>query len=258
MMMNKQKTGKSRLWKYALILPVAGALLGFAHLPALAGEVGTTHRMQRTNQKSIVKGKVIDENGKPLHGASIVVKGTSIGAMSDREGNFQVEVHRPGTLCISFIGRITQQIPFECNSKPLIATLYTENNELDRVVVVAYASKKETAKAPVAAEEPICFVAVEEMPGFHGNLYEYLGKNLRYPTKSVENYEEGTVYVSFIIDTTGEVKSPTIVQSVSPDLDAEALRIVRAMPKWKPGMQRNKPVKVLYTLPIDFKLQTAN
>ena len=232
--------------------------MGFAHLPALAGEVGTTHRMQWTNQKSIVKGKVIDENGKPLHGASIVVKGTSIGAMSDREGNFQVEVHRPGTLCISFIGRITQQISFECNSKPLIATLYTENNELDRVVVVAYASKKETAKAPVAAEEPIYFVAVEEMPSFHGNLYEYLGKNLRYPTKSIENYEEGTVYVSFIIDTTGEVKSPTIVQSVSPDLDAEALRIVRAMPKWKPGMQRNKPVKVLYTLPIDFKLQTAN
>ena len=95
------------------------------------------------------------------------------------------------------------------------------------------------------------------MPSFNGNLYEYLGKNLKYPTKSVENYEEGMVYVSFIIDTTGEVKSPTIVQSVSPDLDAEALRIVRAMPKWKPGKQRNQPVKVLYTLPIDFKLQTS-
>lgn len=261
MMMNKQRTGKSRLWKYALILPVAGALLGFAHLPALAGVAETNLGMQQTNQKYIVKGKVVDEHGKPVHGASIVVKGTPLGAMSDREGNFQVEVQRPGTLCISFIGRITQQISFECDGKLLTATLYTENNELDRVVVVAYAAKKETAKAPAktaaAAEDLIYFVAVEEMPSFNGNLYEYLGKNLRYPTKSVESYEEGTVYVSFIIDTTGEVKSPTIVQSVSPDLDAEALRIVRAMPKWKPGKQRNQPVKVLYTLPIDFKLQTS-
>lgn len=115
----------------------------------------------------------------------------------------------------------------------------------------------DTAPNKQQEEEEASICIVEVMPEFKGNLYEYLAKNIKYPVKALENNEEGIVYVSFIIDANGEVKRPTIIQSVSEKIDAEALRIVNGMPKWKPGMQRNQPVSVLYTLPIDFKIQRS-
>lgn len=250
---------KSLLTKYTMIFSVAGAWMFSTPLPAKTATADTNLTLFQAATQKIVRGKVTDEKGKPLPGASIIVKGTHLGAVSDREGNFQIEVQRAGTLCISYIGRITQQIPFEPGNKPLNISLYTENNELERVVVVGYAINEtgDTAPNKQQEEEEASICIVEVMPEFKGNLYEYLAKNIKYPVKALENNEEGIVYVSFIIDANGEVKKPTIIQSVSEKIDAEALRIVNGMPKWKPGMQRNQPVSVLYTLPIDFKIQRS-
>ena len=104
---------------------------------------------------------------------------------------------------------------------------------------------------------------VEQMPHFPGGpaaLFEYLSDNIKYPQDAVQAKQEGRVIVSFVVDADGSIVEPRVVKSVSPSFDAEALRIVSAMPRWTPGMQGGQPVRVRYTVPISFKLTsgTAN
>lgn len=102
------------------------------------------------------------------------------------------------------------------------------------------------------------FMIVEEMPEFPGGdaaLQRYLATSIRYPVIAQENGIQGRVYIQFVINQQGEVTNAVILRGVDPSLDREALRVVQAMPKWKPGRQRNRPVRVSYTVPINFVLQ---
>ena len=113
----------------------------------------------------------------------------------------------------------------------------------------------------VEEEEPVeeeIFQVVENMPEFPGGmgaLMKFLGKNIKYPTIAQENGVQGRVIVQFVVNKDGTIVDPVVVRSVDPYLDKEALRVVKAMPKWKPGMQRGKTVRVKYTVPVTFKLQ---
>tara|TARA_Y100001968_G_C19197644_1_gene638336 strand:- start:174 stop:827 length:654 start_codon:yes stop_codon:yes gene_type:complete len=101
------------------------------------------------------------------------------------------------------------------------------------------------------------FMVVENMPEFPGGdlgLMKYIQKNVRYPAIAKEYNITGKVYVSFIVDKTGKVTNVKIVRGVDKNLDAEALRVVKSLPKYKPGMQRGKPVRVMFTIPINFTL----
>lgn len=107
-------------------------------------------------------------------------------------------------------------------------------------------------------DEGEVFMIVEEMPEFPGGteaLQKYLAQSVRYPVIAQENGIQGRVYIQFVINQNGEVTNATILRGVDPSLDREALRVVEAMPKWKPGKQRNRPVRVSYTVPINFVLQ---
>jgi len=107
-------------------------------------------------------------------------------------------------------------------------------------------------------EEGEIFMIVEEMPEFPGGpeaLQRYLSQSVRYPVIAQENGIQGRVYIQFVINQNGEVTNATILRGVDPSLDREALRVVEAMPKWKPGKQRNRPVRVSNTVPINFVLQ---
>jgi protein TonB len=107
-------------------------------------------------------------------------------------------------------------------------------------------------------DEGEIFMIVEEMPEFPGGteaLQRYLAQSVRYPVIAQENGIQGRVYIQFVINQNGEVTNATILRGVDPSLDREALRVVEAMPKWKPGKQRNRPVRVSYTVPINFVLQ---
>ena len=101
------------------------------------------------------------------------------------------------------------------------------------------------------------FQVVEEMPEFPGGnveLMKFMQQNLKYPEKAFRDSIQGRVIVQFVIDKTGKTINPTIKRSVSPELDAEAIRVVNAMPQWKPGEQRGKTVNVQFTLPVQFRL----
>jgi TonB family protein len=101
------------------------------------------------------------------------------------------------------------------------------------------------------------YILVDVMPEFKGGteaLMKYLGNNVKYPKEAKENKIEGKVLVGFIIDTKGNIKEVNIIKTADELLDAEAVRVIKTMPKWKPGKQDGKKVNVKFVLPIAFKL----
>jgi periplasmic protein TonB len=101
------------------------------------------------------------------------------------------------------------------------------------------------------------FMVVENMPEFPGGdlgLIKYIQKHVKYPAIAKEYNITGKVYVSFIVDKSGSVTSVKIVRGVDKNLDAEAVRVVKSLPKYKPGKQRGKSVRVMFTIPINFTL----
>ena len=107
-------------------------------------------------------------------------------------------------------------------------------------------------------EEQQIFQVVEEMPEFPGGMGEcmkFLAKNIKYPTIAQENGVQGRVIVQFVVNRDGSIVDPVVMRGVDPHLDKEALRVISLMPKWKPGKQRGKEVRVKYTVPVMFRLQ---
>jgi len=101
------------------------------------------------------------------------------------------------------------------------------------------------------------FMVVENMPEFPGGdlgLMKYIQKNIKYPAIAKEYNITGKVYISFIVDKTGSVINVKVVRGVDKNLDAEAVRVIKSLPKYKPGKQRGKAVRVMFTVPINFTL----
>ena len=100
------------------------------------------------------------------------------------------------------------------------------------------------------------FAVVEEMPRFPGgNVQKWISKHIKYPMVAQENNIQGKVFVQFVIEKDGSVSNVNVTRSVDPSLDKEAIRVIQSMPKWIPGKQRKKPVRVSFTVPINFQLQ---
>lgn len=131
------------------------------------------------------------------------------------------------------------------------------NTEDDKDVEVVIAAPVE---APVEEEEEeVIFVVVEKMPEFPGGqqaLFKYLSENVKYPVIAQENGIQGRVICQFTVNKDGGIVDVEVVRSGGDaSLDKEAVRVIKGMPKWKPGQQRGKPVRVKYTVPVNFKLQ---
>lgn len=103
------------------------------------------------------------------------------------------------------------------------------------------------------------FTVVEKMPEFPDGgmpgLLKYLAKNIKYPVIAQENGIQGRVVCSFVVNRDGSIVDIQVLRGVDPSLDKEAVRVLGTMPKWKPGEQRGKPVRVKYTVPVMFRLQ---
>ena len=114
----------------------------------------------------------------------------------------------------------------------------------------------ETKDEEVVEEE--IFISVEKMPEFPGGeekLYKYLRDNLKYPDMATQQNIQGKVYVQFVVEKDGSIANPKVLRDIGGGCGDEALRVVRAMPKWNPGIQRTKKVRVQYTLPVNFQLE---
>ena len=151
-----------------------------------------------------------------------------------------------------------------CTSKVEEST--SDGTEMDEIVVVSYdkgnaqpavEGEKINTRIPSEIDGSPVFDAVEQMPTYPGgmqDLMRYLATSIKYPKQAQEDGKQGRVIVQFIVDKNGSVTNVNVVRGVDPALDAEAIRIVSAMPKWEPGMQKGQPVNVKFTLPVNFKL----
>ena len=135
-------------------------------------------------------------------------------------------------------------------------TAIVSSEELNQAVDIKYVPVAVEEEEP---EEQTIFEVVEQMPEFPNGgmagLMQYLSKNIKYPTIAQENGTQGRVTVQFVVNKDGSIVDAKVLRGVDPYLDKEAVRVIMGMPKWKPGMQRGKPVRVKYTVPVMFRLQ---
>ena len=146
-----------------------------------------------------------------------------------------------------------------------VLNVVEDNVETESIEVTSEETEQEVViAAPVEApeeeeEEEVVFVVVEKMPEFPGGqqaLFKYLSENVKYPVIAQENGIQGRVICQFVVNRDGSIVDVEVVRSGGdPSLDKEAIRVIKSMPKWKPGQQRGKPDRVKYTVPVNFKLQ---
>jgi protein TonB len=112
-------------------------------------------------------------------------------------------------------------------------------------------------KTVVSQTDQKVFDTVEQMPEYPGGMQamiEFLQTNMKYPEDAAKQKVEGRVMVQFVVETDGSVSDVHVAKQVFPSLDAEAIRVVQAMPKWTPGKEKGKVVRVKYNLPIVFRM----
>jgi protein TonB len=155
--------------------------------------------------------------------------------------------------------------PVEMPKQTTQLEIVQDDVEVEDIEINAEMDQNEVMEEYVAPEieeeevvEAEVFTIVEEMPSYPGGdakMYEYLGKNIKYPQIARESSIQGRVFVNFVVEPDGSVSNVKVLRGIGGGCDEEAMRVVKTMPKWKPGKQRGKAVRVSYTLPVVFKLQ---
>ena len=140
---------------------------------------------------------------------------------------------------------------------PEIIEIVEDEVEIENEVEIEETDTDEDEIVEIEEDDEEFFMVVENMPEFPGGdlgLMKFIQKNVKYPAIAKEYNITGKVYVSFIVDRQGKVTNVKIVRGVDKNLDAEAFRVVSSLPKYKPGRQRGKAVRVMFTIPINFTL----
>ena len=209
-----------------------------------------------------------------VSGATVVVRGTTNGTLTDSDGKFSLKVKQGDILMFSFMGLRTQSLTV-ADSAPLTVLLNEDIETMDELMVVGLASDGEgvpsktypdkkvvsvvdVPKEPEAPENQV-FTVVEEMPRFPGGMEEcqkFLAKNLNYPVELQKAKVEGRVIAQFVVGKDGSLNPDDIKVVQTPDnlLSDEVVRVVKASPQWEAGTINGKSTRVKYTIPIVFNL----
>lgn len=155
------------------------------------------------------------------------------------------------------VPEVQQKADQALNADVVVANPMAKAEEAKAAELAKAEAKASDATAPADTTKNVVYDVTETLPQFPGGqgvMMKYLAANIKYPASAVKAKKQGRVIVSFVIQKDGSVTNARIVRSVDPELDAEALRIVKAMPNWTPGTQDGKPVNVRYTIPVVFSL----
>jgi TonB family protein len=188
-----------------------------------------------TNQK-VIKGKVVSaDDGTPLPGVNIVVKGTTTGTVTDMQGAYKLvsDVQQP-TLVYSFIGLQTEEVKVT-DQKEVTVNLQTDVSQLSEVVVTGYSSAKDLDHEPV--------VKLAEPEGGRRAYDKYLKNTLQYPQEAIENKIKGRVTIQFTVATDGSLSEFTLLRGLGYGCDEEVIRLVKEGPKWAPTTEDNVAVE---------------
>lgn len=151
--------------------------------------------------------------------------------------------------------KVSEVIEIVTNEKEVTSDVSTVSENVNQPYEVVWVPPVVETKEVV---EDIIHVTAEFMPEFPGGvsaLMKYLNTTIKYPTISQEIGSQGRVIVQFVVDRDGNITNPEVVRGIDAHLDKEAIRVISAMPKWKPGTQNGKKVRVKYTVPVVFRLQ---
>ena len=212
-----------------------------------------------------LKMKVTDQSGSPIVGASVLIVNSTSGTLTDLEGNFTLKVGDDQRISVSYIGMKSVELSVkECLEKQIKEVRLTSDADSGpQLTVVSQSSESASQKAPQhnTTSEPQnteeVFMVVENMPEFPEGLnacLKFLADHVAYPKEAAEKKIQGRVIVQFVVMKDGSIANARVIRSVDPLLDAEALRVIGLMPKWKPGTQRGQAVNVKFTMPITFRL----
>ncbi len=275
-MMNKRRTRAIGRTKYLMFLPLAALLMIVSNIEAVAratqkitaevieavtpAEIPNVQPQpeniaplpqQEKSDKVTYKGKIVDEAGNPLSDVQIVTdqKYQSITKSTvNAQGEFRIETSPEASILFEHTKSDGSKLVRFCTSKVL--TQMNPDNML--IGLIPYIG----IKAP--ATEADVYEVVENMPEFPdggmSGLMKYLSANIRYPEAAHKAGTQGRVTVQFVVGKDGSIGNVSILRGVDPALDAEAIRVISGMPKWKPGTQKGEPVNVKYTVPVMFRL----
>ena len=141
---------------------------------------------------------------------------------------------------------------------PEVIEIVEDEVEIENEIEIEDTESDEDEEIEIIEEDDEeIFMVVENMPKFPGGdlgLMKYIQKNVKYPPIAKEYNITGKVYISFVVDKSGSVTNVKVVRGVDKNLDAEAVRVIKSLPKYKAGKQRGKPVRVMFTVPINFTL----
>ena len=271
-MMIRKKSNPWARAKYLYVLPLAAVTVAAFARPEISKpldeissvkvndlsavlETYADKNVSNPAEKTKLKMKVVDEEGKPIIAATVLVANTTNGTITDENGNFTLEVGTDQSIQVAYIGMSTVTMSVkDCLKKADQTIVLTESDTKKDVKVVA------SAPQTVVSDDQT-FSVVEQMPEYPGGMragLEFMARNLRYPTKAREAGKQGRVIVQFVVREDGSLSDFKVLRPVDPWLDAEAIRVISTMPKWKPGMQDRKPVSVKFTLPVTFMLEGTN
>ena len=223
-MMNKRRTSEIGKAKYLLFAPLAGALLMVSNIESVAREIG----------EQLPKVAEVQQKAEQALNADVAVANPmakdAVEMMNPAEAE-EMEADKAAEAALIAVEQAKQAAEEKVKTKPQTDTT-KKKNSWDCIP--------------------------ETMPYFPGGnvlMLKYLADNIKYPASAVKAKKQGRVIVGFIVQKDGSITHAKIVRSIDPELDAEALRVVKGMPKWTPGTQLGKPVSVKYALPVKFSLQ---
>jgi tonB family C-terminal domain len=202
-----------------------------------------------TDSLFVIKGIVTDSMRNPITGVLIIEKGTKNGTVTDEFGNFTLRVSGKYPLVAQSIGFQSQEI--EIQKTAYIQVVLQEDSTLMMGEILVVNTKKKSQKKKILTT--CVSETMPEFPGGNTALMSFIQQNIQYPDPDI--CITGKVIVQFIISTDGNITNAKIVRGVHPKFDKEALRVVKLMPKWKPGTQKGKPVAMEYTIPVSFRYQ---
>jgi TonB family protein len=183
-----------------------------------------------------MRGVVRDQDGEPIVGAVITLPSSAKGTVTDMNGEFSMDVRQGSTVVAAYVGYASESVVATDPQQKYVFTLQKDGS----------------------GDSGKPFDVVEQMPQFPGGpaaLMQFLAQSIRYPVEAQKTGAQGRVIVSFVVETDGSITEAKAVKSVSPELDAEAVRVINSMPNWTPGRQNGEAVRVKYVVPVTFRLQ---
>jgi TonB family protein len=202
-------------------------------------------------QTTRILGKVIDESSRPVVNAAVLIAGSERGTVTNLTGAFEIaDAPLSGMLIIKHPDFETRQIPIVKSVGEYFISLKTRPQTLAMRMKAQSKLLKRDVEANQGTESGST-LRLDRWPYFRG-LTKFLANNLKYPDEALQSGVQGPVQVSFLIDDEGNISSGRIIRSPGIELDEEALRLIRIMPKWTPAQKDGKPIAVWYTISIQF------